>query len=63
LSFESSSAVAVHFRPRFVNARQEIAIAILLNGQNQLIEERVAEEHPLATVLRRVLEEAEGLSR
>ena len=32
LSFESSSAVAAHFRPRFVNARQEIAIAILLNG-------------------------------
>jgi DNA repair protein RadC len=36
LSFESSSAVAAHFRPRYVNARQEIAIAILLNGQNQL---------------------------
>ena len=26
ISFESSSAVAAHFRPRFVNARQEIAI-------------------------------------
>lgn len=61
LSFESSSAVAAHFRPRFVNARQEIAIAILLNGQNQLIEEKVvAEGTPTqATVyVRRVLEEA-----
>ena len=61
LSFESSSAVAAHFRPRFVNARQEIAIAILLNGQNQLIEEKVvAQGTPTqATVyVRRVLEEA-----
>jgi DNA repair protein RadC len=61
ISFESSSAVAAHFRPRFVNARQEIAIAILLNGQNQLIEEKVvAEGTPTqATVyVRRVLEEA-----
>jgi len=61
LSFESSSAVAAHFRPRFVNARQEIAIAVLLNGQNQLIEEKVvAEGTPTqATVyVRRVLEEA-----
>jgi DNA repair protein RadC len=61
ISFESSSAVAAHFRPRFVNARQEIAIAILLNGQNQLIEEKVvADGTPTqATVyVRRVLEEA-----
>jgi len=61
ISFESSSAVAAHFRPRFVNARQEIAIAVLLNGQNQLIEEKiVAEGTPTqATVyVRRVLEEA-----
>ena len=36
ISFGSSSAVAAHFRPRFVNARQEVAIAVLLNGQNQL---------------------------
>jgi DNA repair protein RadC len=60
-SFESSSAVAAHFRPRFINARQEIAIAIFLNGQNQLIEEKVvAEGKPTqATVyVRRVLEEA-----
>ena len=61
VSFESSSAVVAHFRPRFVNSRQEIAIAILLNGQNQLIEEKVvAEGTPTqATVyVRRVLEEA-----
>lgn len=61
ISFESSSAVAAHFRPRFVNARQEIAIAILLNGQNQVIEEKVvAQGTPTqATVyVRRVLEEA-----
>jgi DNA repair protein RadC len=61
VSFESSSAVAAHFRPRFTNARQEIVIAVLLNGQNQLIEERVvAEGTPTqATVyVRRVLEEA-----
>lgn len=61
LSFESSSAVAAHFRPRFVNSRQEIAIAVLLNGQNQLIEEKVvAEGTPTqATVyVRRVLEAA-----
>jgi DNA repair protein RadC len=61
VSFESSSAVAAHFRPRFVNSRQETAIAVLLNGQNQLIEEKVvAEGTPTqATVyVRRVLEEA-----
>jgi DNA repair protein RadC len=61
LSFESSSAVAAHFRPHFANARQEVAIAILLNGQNQLIEEKVvAEGTPTqATVyVRRVLEDA-----
>jgi DNA repair protein RadC len=61
ISFDSSSAVAAHFRPRFINTRQEIAIAILLNGQNQLIEEKVvAEGTPTqATVyVRRVLEEA-----
>lgn len=61
ISFDSSSAVAAHFRPRFISARQEIAIAVLLNGQNQLIEENVvAEGTPTqATVyVRRVLEEA-----
>ena len=61
ISFDSSSAVAAHFRPRFINTRHEIAIAILLNGQNQLIEEKVvAEGTPTqATVyVRRVLEEA-----
>jgi DNA repair protein RadC len=61
MSFESSSAVAAHFRPRFLNSRQETAIAVLLNGQNQLIEEKlVAEGTPTqATVyVRRVLEEA-----
>ena len=38
-SFESSKAVADHFRPRFVNARQETVFALLLNGQNQVLEE------------------------
>ena len=34
-TFESSSAVANHFRPRFTGKRHEIVIAVFLNGQNQ----------------------------
>lgn len=60
-SFESSAAVAAHFRPRMLGIRQEIVIAVLLNGQNQLIGEKtITEGTPTqATVyIRRVLEEA-----
>ena len=34
-AFESSRAIADHFRPRFTGKRQEIVIAVFLNGQNQ----------------------------
>ena len=33
-AFESSLAVANHFRPRFTGKREEIVIAVFLNGQN-----------------------------
>lgn len=61
LSIESSTAIAKHFRPRFMNARHEMVYAVLLNGENQLIETRlIAEGTPTeATVyIRRILEEA-----
>ena len=60
-SFESTRAVADHFRPRFTDARQETVIAILLNGQNQLLGEQIITygTPTQATVyVRRVLEEA-----
>ena len=60
-SFESSKAVADHFRPRFIGIRQEIVIALFLNGQNQLLGEKdITEGTPTqATVyVRRILEEA-----
>jgi DNA repair protein RadC len=60
-SFESSQAVANHFRPRFTDKRQEIVIAIFLNGQNQQLGEKdITEGTPTqATVyIRRILEEA-----
>jgi DNA repair protein RadC len=60
-SFESASKVAAYLRPRLVGARQEVVIALLLDGQNRLLEEKViAEGTPTqATVyVRRVLEEA-----
>jgi len=59
--FESSKAVANHFRPRFTGKRQEIVIAVFLNGQNQRLGEKdITEGTPTqATVyVRRVLEEA-----
>lgn len=61
LSFESSTAIAKHFRSGFLNARREMVYAVLLNGENQLIETRlIAEGTPTeATVyIRRILEEA-----
>jgi DNA repair protein RadC len=60
-AFESSKAVADHFRPRFTGKRQEIVIALFLNGQNQLLGEKdITEGTPTqATVyVRRILEEA-----
>ncbi len=60
-AFESSAAVAAHFRPRFTGKRQEIVVAVLLNGQNQpLAEKTITEGTPTqATVyVRRILEEA-----
>ena len=60
-AFESSKNVANHFRPLFTGKRQEIVIAIFLNGQNQLLGEKVITEGTptQATVyVRRILEEA-----
>lgn len=60
-AFESSRAVANHFRPRFTGKRQEIVIAVFLNGQNQRLSEKdITEGTPTqATVyIRRILEEA-----
>jgi len=60
-SFGNSDSVAAHFRPRFANARHEKVIAVLLNGQNQLLAERlIADGTPTQTSLhvRRIMEEA-----
>ncbi len=40
ISFEISSDVAAHFRPRFTGKRQEVVIAVFLNGQNQSLGEK-----------------------
>jgi DNA repair protein RadC len=60
-AFESSKAVADHFRPRFTGQRQEIVLAVFLNGQNQRLGvKEITEGTPTqATVyVRRILEEA-----
>lgn len=60
-AFGSSQSIADHFRPRFTGKRQEIVIAVFLNGQNQrLVERDITEGTPTqATVyVRRVIEEA-----
>ena len=60
-AFESSLAVANHFRPRFTGKREELVIAVFLNGQNQRLGEKdITEGTPTqATVyIRRILEEA-----
>jgi DNA repair protein RadC len=60
-AFESSQAIADHFRPRFTGKRQEIVTAVFLNGQNQHLGEKdITEGTPTqATVyVRRVIEEA-----
>ncbi len=64
-SFESSQAIANHFRPRFKGKRQEIVTAVFLNGQNQRVDVKdITEGTPTqATVyVRRVIEEALRLS-
>jgi DNA repair protein RadC len=61
LTFESSLAVANYFRPHFTGKREEIVIAVFLNGQNQRLGEKdITEGTPTqATVyVRRILEEA-----
>lgn len=60
-AFESSLAIANHFRPRFTGKREEIVIAMFLNGQNKRLGEKdITEGTPTqATVyIRRILEEA-----
>ena len=57
-AFESSQAIADHFRPRFTGKRQEIVIAVFLNGQNRPMGEKdITEGTPTqATVyVRRVI--------
>jgi len=64
-AFESSQAIADHFRPRFTGKRQEMVAAVFLNGQNQRLGEKdITEGTPTqATVyVRRVIEEALHLS-
>lgn len=60
-SFDSASEVAAYLQPRLAGARQEIVVALLLDGQNHLLEDKViAEGTPTQTTVyvRRVLEEA-----
>jgi DNA repair protein RadC len=60
-AFESSQAIADHFRPRFTGKRQELVVAVFLNGQNQRLGEKdITEGTPTqATVyVRHVIEEA-----
>lgn len=60
-AFESSLAIANHYRPRFTGKREEIVIAVFLNGQNQRLGEKIITEGTptQATVYtRRILEEA-----
>jgi DNA repair protein RadC len=60
-SFNDAADAAAYIRPRFEGKRQECFLAILLDGQNRLLAERlIAEGIPTqATVyVRRVMEEA-----
>jgi len=60
-AFDSSLSVANHYRPHFTGKREEVVIAVFLNGQNQrLAEKEITEGTPTqATVyIRRILEEA-----
>ncbi len=60
-SFESSTTVAAHFRPRFLDARHEMVIALFLDGENHRIAEKLISEGTptqASVYARRVLEEA-----
>jgi DNA repair protein RadC len=64
-AFESSRAIADHFRPRFTGKRHEVVFAVFLNGQNQRLgDKEITQGTPTqATVyVRRVIEEALHLS-
>lgn len=64
-AFESSRAIAEHYRPLFTGKRQEIVTAVFLNGQNHRLGEKdITEGTPTqATVyVRRIIEEALRLS-
>lgn len=61
LAYESSLAVASHFRPRFIGKREEIVIAVFLNGQNQRLGEKditVGTPTQATVYVRSILEEA-----
>lgn len=63
--FDNAAEVAEYVRPRFEGKRQECFLTILLDGQNQLLAERlIAEGTPTqATIyVRRVMEEALRIS-
>jgi len=60
-NFANATEIASYIRPKFEGKRQELFLAILLDGQNQLLAEKtIAEGIPTqATVyIRRVMEEA-----
>lgn len=60
-NFANAAELAIYIRPKFEGKRHELFLAILLDGQNQLLAERtIAEGIPTqATVyIRRVMEEA-----
>ncbi|MDP3283911.1 MAG: DNA repair protein RadC [Desulfobacterales bacterium] len=60
-TLESSLVVANHFRPRFTGKREEIVIAVFLNGQNQHLGEKnitVGTPTQATVYIRSILEEA-----
>ncbi len=61
VSVFSSQAIADRFRPRFIGTRQEVVVAVFLDGQNKILGEKdITEGTPTqATVyVRRVIEQA-----
>jgi DNA repair protein RadC len=61
LTLESSLAIANHFRPHFTGKREEIVIAMFLNGQNQRLGEKditVGTPTQATVYVRSILEEA-----
>jgi DNA repair protein RadC len=61
LTLESSLAIANHFRPYFTGKREEIVIAMFLNGQNQRLGEKditVGTPTQATVYVRSILEEA-----